>query len=364
MPGLNDLGQGKPGNSQTPQQTYATSAQVAAQQAAQAQADAQVLYQGTPYETTVGQHRAQTYVMGAPSMDPRGYMYGRDPSGAQKAIDTAGNVGNFAMATGNAILGQDTTLAEAARNRGAPVGDFGQQNSALGQSLGYGSSLAGLETTQGPSAAQNQLNMGTNQALASQLALARSGRGFGGNAAAMGLAQGNVAGIQANAANQSAMLRAQEDAAFRQRQAANFGNAAAIAQGAGTQFGQQGQANLNAYLTNQGQGDAASQGYLGQGATAFGNGINQQLAGQQLQNTINVAQMSGNQAQDDRMLRAWAAQHGYDLAQQQADAQQTAAIIGGVATVGGAIIGSAGGPAGAAGGAALAGAGANAVSGS
>jgi hypothetical protein len=158
-----------------------------------------------------------------------------------------------------------------------------------------------------------------------------------------------MAQIGAANANQSAMLRAQEDAAWRQRQAAAMQAAAGIAQGAGQQYGQQAQANMQAGLQNQAQNDQASLGYLGYGATAMGQGVAQSLASQQLQNQINQAQSGGYQAQDDRMLRAWAAQQGYDLQQAQMNAQQNAATMGAIGAIGGGLIGAyAGGPAGAA----------------
>jgi len=299
--------------------------------------DDQIVNAGTTYETNAG--KAREYVYGdGPSFDPRSYMYGRDVNGAENAVNHANAIGGQAFATGNQILQQDTGLAADARSRTAPVGDFTGQNAALRQSLNYGRNLAGLEATQGPSSAQAQLQTGTNQALASQLALARSGRGFGGNAAAMGQAQGNIAGIQANAANEAAMLRAQEDASWRGRQAANFGNAAAISQGAGTQFGQQANTNINAYLQNQGQNDTASLGYLGQGATAYGQGVAGNFAGQGLAHNVRVAEMGAGQAQDDRMLRAWAAANGHDLQEKQANAQQTAALIQGGATLAAALL--------------------------
>ncbi len=303
---------------------------------AEAAANAVVLNPGTTHSITTGDFNANTYR----PIDPRSYMYGRSATGADDAVKQAQDTSNAAYGTGSNILTNDLGYAQDARNRAAPTGDFANQNGALGQSInygnqsvgqalqsaGYGQQLANLENTQGPSAAQAQLGMGTNQALASQLALARSGRGFGGGAAAMGLAQSNAAGIQANQANQSAILRAQEDAAYRTRQATNYGNAAGISQGAassmqgaagvlqgaGNQFGQQSQANLNAYLQNQAQSDQTALGYSGQGATAYGQGVAGNFAGQGLQNQIRGAEMAGGAGEEDRALRAWAAAKGFD----------------------------------------------------
>jgi hypothetical protein len=313
--------------------------QARANAAAQAQINtnsAQSINGGTNWEQNQGEFNAQ-YNSNGPMVDERSYMYGRAPGAADAAVADANATGDAAYNTGKAIFVNDARYAQAAQNRVAPQGQFGEQNAALGQSLGYGQQLAGLEAQQGPSAAQAQLQQGTNQAISSQLALARSGRGFGGGAASAGLAQSNLAGLQANQSNQAAMLRAQEDAAWRGRQATNYGNAAAISQGAGNQYGQQSQANLQANLQSTAQNDQAALGYLGQGATAYGNGVTGSFDGQNIANQIRGQEMQGGENLDERNLRAWSAQQGFTLAQNQADAQEQAAVLGGVATVGAAI---------------------------
>jgi hypothetical protein len=344
-------------------------------------ANAVVLNPGTSYATTTGAYNADNNRFHP--LDPRNYQYGRSATGADEAVTQAKNTGDSAFATGSNILTNDLNYAQDARNRVAPTGDFANQNGALTQSINYanqstgqalqsaayGQQLANLENTQGPSAAQAQLSAGTNQALSSQLALARSGRGFGGGAAAMGQAQSNVAGIQANQANQAATLRAQEDAAWRSRQATNYGNAAGISQGAasslqgaagalqgaGTQFGQQATTNLSAGLQSQAQNDATALNYSGQGATAYGNGVTQNLSGQSLQNNIRQSELGAGEATDDRALRAWAAERGFALQQQQRNDAQTAALIQGGATVVGGVLGTVtAGPAGGVTGATLA----------
>lgn len=149
----------------------------------------------------------------------------------------------------------------------------------------------------GPSAAQAQLQAGTDAAARQQYGFARSQAGGGG--AALRSAAFNAAGISGNAANQAAALRAQETQAFRGQQLQALG---AAQQGAGMSAGyagqlrtgdqgfaqaQAGQANydagaanqfnqgqqqmqyqvgsnnLQAQLTNQGQGDATALGALG-----------------------------------------------------------------------------------------------------
>lgn len=281
--------------------------------------------------------------------DRRSYMYGRDPNAANAAVSKAWgtgdaglqlgqyaiNRGDEAYGVGQGMLAQNNAAAQGFNSRGFQQGDFGAQNATLGQ-------LGGLEAVQGPSAAQAQLQGGTNLAMASQLALARSGRGFGGNAAAMGQAQGNMAGIQANQANQAAMLRAQEDAAWRQRQASNLGNVAGFQ-------GQQGQANLNAALQGQAQNDAAYAQSIGAGQAGYFNGVNAgmggygmamqgvntSLAGQGLGNQIRGQEMQGGLAQEDNALRYTAAKNGWNLAQRQQDQQETAGWVSAGATTAG-----------------------------
>ncbi len=88
--------------------------------------------------------------------------------------------------------------------------------------------LAALEQFEGPSAAQSQLMQGLSAARASNLSLARSGRGWGGSASALNQAVDANARMGIDAANASAGLRASENAAWRERQAANLGSSADI----------------------------------------------------------------------------------------------------------------------------------------
>jgi len=254
-------------------------------------------------------------------IDQRNYMYGRTPNGANDAVnkawvtgDQATMVGGWAGQAGNDVANQGNNLLNQRTNDAAY---FDNRQTGLANA----NLIGNLEQSQGPSAAQAQLQNGTNQALSSQIALARSGRGFGGNGAAMNQAQGNLAGIQAAGANNAAGLRAQEDAAWRQRQASNMLNA-------------NGQ-----ILQSQGQNDAMVNNMVGYGQQAWGQGagIQQQGYGNQLKSydTAVGAQNVGNQIRgteadqgktfEDNQLRAWAAQHGYNLSQQQRDDQNKAA---------------------------------------
>lgn len=308
----------------------------------QAQRDA-ILNQGTTHETTAG------YQWDHPGLtDPRSFMYGRDPGAADAAVNKAYGVGDQAFNVGGAMLNTGVTLASQARDRMAPTGDFTQQNSTLNQ-------LTGLEAQQGQSGAQAQLQQGTNMGMAQQLALARSGRGFGGNAAAMGQAQSNMAGISANQANQAAMLSAQENDAWRGRQASNLATA-------GGMFGQQANANLNAGLQSTAQNDQASLGYLGFGGNMYGAGANTSLQGMGVANNIRGQEMAGGSDEQHMQFQDWLARNGFSRQDDQADANRQAAVLSGLATAGGMVVGGiAGGPGGAAAGGAVANAGANAA---
>lgn len=114
---------------------------------------------------------------------------------------------------------------------------------------------------EGPSAAQAQLQAGTDMAARQQYGMARSQPGGGG--AALRSAAFNAAGISGNAANEAATLRATETADHKRRQLealnAAMGGAGAATGYAGQMRGQDqgfaatqaGQANYDANATNQ-----------------------------------------------------------------------------------------------------------------
>lgn len=180
--------------------------------------------------------------------------------------------------------------------------------------------LMGLEAQEGPSAAQAQLNQATNANQANALAMARSGRGFGSSASAMRQAAQQRVGAQQEAANQSAMLRAQENAAWRQRQAANIGTAGQLATSqAATNDARQ------AALNQAGLGAMQAGGNLQLGAGQLGlSGYNQNLAAQQ--GAANTA-LSG--LQSGAQTEIGANQAGYGMALQGLGQQQQAQQAGG-----------------------------------
>ena len=121
--------------------------------------------------------------------------------------------------------------------QGADAPGRASQIAALG---GLQNQVGALNTfanrAQGPSAAQAQLQAGTDAAARQQYGFARSQAGGGG--AALRNAAFNAAGISGNAGNTAAMLRAQEDQAYRNQQLQALG---AAQQGAGTLAGYSGQ---------------------------------------------------------------------------------------------------------------------------
>lgn len=230
--------------------------------------------------------------------------------------------------------------------RQAPTTDWSGANAASAQGQ---QSRGGTQQTlnalnnfannsgEGPSAAQAQLQSATNQNNANALALARSGRGFGGNAAAMGQAQGTLASNQANAANQSSMLRAQEYQQGQQNRLAALnsalgGNTAMRGQDLASQqqAANQSQFDVQRQLQQQQMNDAAGLGWFNAGNQAnlgFNQlGENTALQRAQLgQNALNAqAQYQTNQNQQQIQAQT---------ANQQSDQQRDAALIGTAGTL-------------------------------
>lgn len=96
----------------------------------------------------------------------------------------------------------------------------------------YANQLAGIGAQEGPSAAQAQLQSALNQSQAANLAMARSGRGWGGSASAQSQALAANAAAGQQAANSSAMLRAQEEQQRLQLHSQNVAQASQLQQAA------------------------------------------------------------------------------------------------------------------------------------
>ena len=249
--------------------------------------------------------------------------YGQRGDAAQQAANAIGSEGERVA---SAEAGNAADRANALARRGGPTTDFSQANRAAGGTQATLNALNNFAGSQGsgPSAAQGQLNQATQQGLSQQLAMARSGRGFGSNSANMGQAQGAMAGVTANAANQSAQLRAQEDQAARQRQLSALSTSLGGGLGLGTQYGQQAQFDTQTALQSRGQNDAAS---LANNQLALANrqmGTGAALQGQQQGAQQNLG--FNNLGEQTYLQRSELGQHALDQQAQYELAQQKMAM--------------------------------------
>lgn len=204
------------------QQVGATAGAYADQMAAQGY---KVLGATQNYENQLGQYgdQSQQGALAAQSIGTAGQQ------AAQTAGAEMGTQGGQFIRQGTAAAGQDI----------ADVNLKASQD-ALRASSGYANQLAGIGAQPGPSAAQAQLQSALNQSNAQNLAMARSGRGWGGSASAQSQALAANAAAGQQAANSSAMLRAQEEQQRLAMLSGNVGQAAQLQQaGAQTALGQQ-----------------------------------------------------------------------------------------------------------------------------
>lgn len=162
--------------------------------------------------------------------------------------------------------------------------------------------LANGQAPQGPSAAQAQLRQGTDQALKSQLALARSGSGFGENASALSSAARNAGSAISQQANNAAILKAQEDQAYRAQQYQNLAGASqgfsAGRQsdlGLAQQLAQQGQYDQSNVMNQRALNDQYSLGIQNNALQSLGLGLNAQTAGMNAQNQALAQQLAAQQ---------------------------------------------------------------------
>lgn len=290
---------------------------------------------------------------------------GLEQKNAQNAY--AGNMqnsGTGALAAQSSIGSQARGYGTQAGNRAiAPTAGYagaqgdmqGQQRSA-GQLAGYGAQLQRMAgQPEGPSAAQAQLQQGTNQALAGQLALMRSGGTAGQSAAAGDSARFNSAGIQANQANAAAALRAQENAQYRDRQLSTMGLAGQMQSAAGSMYGsgadratQQSQFDAQNRLNQQQLNDQTALSGLGLSSQAYGQGYDQQLAAQQAasgasaqgynayyqgqQGAMNaqLANMQGGMGYEGQLGDMYGAELGHQTEMRGLDQKKAETAIGGI----------------------------------
>lgn len=330
MPGSYNLG-GDPNAANA----YAAQAQQTGAQASAALNQAAAMSQGVGYEmgsqlAAAGQNYGEALAGQAMAAGQGLSSYGQQQAAGiqqygQQAAQGINDLGQGAQSygeqqagriagQGNAALGYGIGQAAQVGGSAAQLGQmgqgvFGQANAAQNRNI-IGSqqrALQGIEAREGPSAAQAQLQSGLNQAQSSNLALARSGRGWGGSAAAMAQAQGQNAAMGQNAANASAQLRAQENAAYRSRAAQNLAAAGQLGLGqanvndaqqramiaAGMQ-GVQAGGQMQAQAAGLGQNAYAQQLAAQQAAAGVGQqGYAQNLAAQQAAGQLGVGALQG-----------------------------------------------------------------------
>lgn len=268
-----------------------------------------------------------------------------------RALDTGRRYGDrFGLAAT-----RDTELANRAREREGFF-DTGQYTSAAisanmardasARTTGVGSRFERFaDQGPGPSAAQAQLQLGTNAAMDSQLALARSGRGMGGSSSALRQAQVNAAGIQQNAANQAAMLRAGEEQAWRgqQLQALSgaqgaYGSAGGLAVGAGGLSLEAGGYRTNAGMQNRALNDQTALAYGAQSLQALQGGAQTELGFQGEARAVNVADLSARQAYEGNLLDYYSVNKGMEAKNRDAQRQREAAQWGAIGAGAGAFV--------------------------
>lgn len=272
----------------------------------------------------------ENYNLGGSSAYLPSFLAGTGYSG-QQAVQNAnqfnqqdqgivGQAQSFGQSAGSLGQQQNNTFqgqANNAQGRQAPNAAYSpglaaqqQQNGAAtaGQ-MGLAAQLAAIgNAPEGPSAAQAQLQQGTNQAIASQLAMARSGRGLGESATGLSQAGQQASAAIANQANSAAALRAQETQQYRQNQLNALG-----ASGQALGAAQSGSLGLAQQLAQQGQFGAQSQLQQQQ--------LNDNYASQLAQLGLS-AQGQGYQAQNQGLAQQVAAQNLGQQALQQGQALQ------------------------------------------
>lgn len=245
----------------------------------------------------------------------------------------------------------DPTLAKV---QGTNVTGGGQQYALADQLKSFAAQ------PEGPSAAQAQLQKGTDAALAANLAAARSGSGFGDSSNALEAAGANSAATIANAANDAATLRANETANYRNQQlqalgasgqqlaaarGADLGLAQQVAQqgqfGTSTALQQTGlndQAAANLYNQQLQAGQLALQDYgMGQSAAENALGFQQQGQNQQLQAA--QAQQQGTMGYEGDLNDIYQTDMTHNIQSRQLDQQRDKDRVTGVSSVIGSIAG-------------------------
>lgn len=198
--------------------------------------------------------------------------------------------GGALASQGGALMGQSGQYGQqATQSYGMQASDRAQQLQSLDALRSYS------QQGPGPSAAEAQLQQASDASMAQSVALARSGRGAGDNAAAMRNAQFQNAATMQQTGGQMANLRAQEAATWRAQQLQALG---AAQEGAGAMRGQDVSA-MGAAAGAQGQmaGIGANLAQAGAGTTMQGAQLQQGYSQAGTQAALQGAQLGQGYAQ-------------------------------------------------------------------
>lgn len=285
------------------------------------------------------------------------YTYGSDPYYAQNQATALQGEGNAAQQTLGGYGTQAWDTGTAIQGRATPATDFTEANNALGRVQAAGGAAQGTESNQsglynrllsfadqpeGPSAAQAQMRAGTDEALNAQLSMARSGRGMGGGAAAMAQAQANSAGIISDQANNSAILRAQEEQQQRENILAAYGQGASVLNDQGSlalgrgdlALGEAGQAaSQSEFLTDaeleaQAQRDTAGLGYQQLGLEGMQQGYATDLAYEQEARANYENELDANMGYEQNVTNLATGKMELQSAREQREADRSGQWIG------------------------------------
>lgn len=210
---------------------------------------------------------------------------GASGAGAQLAglaSQTTAGMGQTAQNYGGAGQGIYRSQAGAVDQRNTPQANFNPATQAIANQQGIAAQLANAANRTTDSGAQAQLRQGIDEAIASQMAIARSGSGFGANAAGLNQAAGGAGALIGQQASQSALLKAQTDQADAARQLQALGAAGEQYGAAGGAQAQMASRAAELQLAGLTANDARAQA-LSELAHQYGSeGFQGQMAAQQL----------------------------------------------------------------------------------
>lgn len=305
---------------------------VASQQQQQAQAFGnQMNNLGAQYQNANAQQadalQNQAGAMSANAYNRGGAMFDRGAGAFQAGQGLIGGAGDVQGRQGVQL--DQSTVQQA----------LGQANDARGAQMGVAGGL-GQFAQQGPGAsvAEAQLGEALNRNMAQNVALARSGRGWGGGSAAMSQAVDANAMAQQQAAGQAATLRAQEADAFRARQLQALGmQGQVLGQARGQDFSG-GALGLQGATTQAGladaqmaRNDAQQLGLLGAGTNLQNTGLGFSNLGANLYGQGNQAYLGAQGLAQGAIGQGANAALGFGQAGQQAqqfNTQAQSALVG------------------------------------